>query len=115
MKTNAILTLLVAGAMSFTSCTKKVDEKTLAEINQFGTDWTALGEKASAWSNDLTQTAAKSKEFATQQTAMVNTAATSKDQSMKTKVNEMAAKATADASKFESMQNEWNTFKTTWD
>jgi chromosome segregation ATPase len=115
MKTNAILTLLVAGAMSFTSCTKKVDEKTLAEINQFSTDWTALGEKAANWSNELSQTATKAKEFAAKQTEMMNNMANSKDQAMKTKVGEMANAANQDAAKFEAMQNEWNGFKTSWD
>jgi chromosome segregation ATPase len=115
MKTNAILTLLVAGAVSFTACTKKIDEKTMAEINQFGTDWTALGEKASNWSNELSQTAAKAKDFAAQQTAMMNNVAKSKDAAMKTKVSEMAASANQNASKLESMQNEWNGFKSTWD
>ena len=79
MKTNTILTLLVAGAMSFTACTKKIDEKTMAEINQFGTDWTALGEKAANWSSELMQTTAKAKEFAAQQTAMMSSMANSKD------------------------------------
>jgi hypothetical protein len=115
MKTNAILTFMVAGAMTFTACTKKIDEKTVAEINQFGTDWSALGEKAATWSNDLSQTATKAKDFAAQQTAMMNNMATSKDAAMKTKVNEMAAHANEDATKFDAMQNEWNGFKATWD
>lgn len=114
MKTN-IIGLLVAGAISFTACTKKVDEKTISEINQFGTEWTALGEKASTWSTDLTQTSAKAKEFAAQQTAWMNSMATSKDAVMKTKATEMASKASQDASRFEGMENEWNTFKSTWD
>ena len=45
MKTKAIVALMVAGALGFTACTKKIDEKTMGEITQFGTDWTALGEK----------------------------------------------------------------------
>jgi hypothetical protein len=115
MKTNAILTLLVAGAMSFTACTTKVDEKTLTEINQFGTEWTALGEKASNWSNELNQTTDKAKEFAAQQTQIANNMAGSKDEATKTKIHEMAAKATEDEGRFTAMQNEWNTFKVTWD
>jgi chromosome segregation ATPase len=115
MKTNTILSFVVAGAMSFTACTKKIDEKTLSEINQFGTEWTALGEKASNWSSELSQTATKAKDFAAQQTAMMNNMASSKDEAMKSKVNEMATKANQDASKFDAMQNEWNSFKATWD
>ena len=115
MKTNTILTLLVAGAMSFSACTKKVDEKTLAEINQFGTEWSAVGEKATTWSNDLAQTATKAKEFAATQTAMMNNMATSKDEAMKAKVTETATMANQDASKFEAMENEWNSFKASWD
>ena len=115
MKTNTILALLVAGAMSFTACTKKIDEKTMAEINQFGTDWTALGEKASNWSNELSQTASKAKEFAAHQTSMMSNMANSKDQAMKTKISEMVTACTHDATKLEEMQNEWTGFKTTFD
>ena len=115
MKTKAILGLLVAGAMSFTACTNKVDEKTISEINQFGTEWSALGERANSWGNELSQTTAKAKEFAVQQTTLANNMATTKDESMKAKVNEMAGKASQDASNFEAMENEWNTFKSTWD
>jgi chromosome segregation ATPase len=114
MKTN-VIGFIIAGAISLTACTKKVDEKTIGEINQFGTDWSALGEKATAWSNDLQQTTTKAKEFATQQEALATSMATTKDQAMKTKVNEMASKAKEDASHFEGMETEWNTFKSTWD
>jgi chromosome segregation ATPase len=115
MKTKLVLALLVAGAVSFTSCMKKIDEKTMSEITQFGTDWTGLGEKATNWSNELATTAAKAKEFATQQNTMVASMASSKDEAMKSKIADMASKATADASKFEGMQNEFTSFKTTWD
>lgn len=115
MKTKIVLAFLVAGAMSFSACMKKIDEKTISEINQFGTDWTALGEKATAWSTELTQTAGKAKEFAAQQTSMMNNMANTKDAAMKAKINEMATKANEDASKLESMQNEWTSFKATWD
>jgi chromosome segregation ATPase len=115
MKTNAIITFLVAGALSFTACTNKVDEKTVADINQFGTDWTALGETTTNWSNELTQTTTQAKEFAQKQNEMMASMATSKDQAMKAKMNEMSAKATQDATNLETMQTEWNSFKTTWD
>ncbi len=115
MKTNTILAFLVAGAMSFTACTKKIDEKTMAEINQFGTDWTALGEKASNWSNELSQTASKAKEFAVQQTTMMSNMANSKDMAMKAKVSQMVTASTQDATKLEEMQNEWTAFKTSFD
>lgn len=115
MKTKAILAFVVAGAMALSSCTKKIDEKTMSEINQFGTDWTALGEKATAWSQQLTETATKAKEFAQAQSEMQTKWPNIKDEAMKTKMSETAQKATEDASKFESMSNEWNQFKTTWD
>jgi uncharacterized coiled-coil DUF342 family protein len=115
MKTKLVLALLVAGAVSFTSCMKKIDEKTMSEITQFGTDWSALGEKATNWSNELNQTAGKAKEFAAQQNTMVTNTTSSKDEAYKAKVTDMASKATADAQKFETMQNEWTSFKTSWD
>lgn len=115
MKTNVMVALVIAGAMSFTACTKKVDEKTMAEINQFGTDWTALGEKATNWSNELSATATQAKEFATKQTEMAGMMATSKDAALKAKTAEAANVATQDAAKLEGMQTEWSTFKATWD
>lgn len=115
MKTKAILAFVIAGAMSLSSCTKKVDEKTMAEINQFGTDWTALGEKATNWSTELTATATQAKEFAAKQTEVATSLATSKDAALKTKAEETAKVATEDATKLEGMQNEWSTFKATWD
>jgi chromosome segregation ATPase len=115
MKNNTILAFVIAGAMSLSSCTKKVDEKTVAEINQFGTEWTALGEKATNWSNELTATTTQAKEFAAKQTEMATTMATSKDATMKSRTEEMAKAANDDATKLETMQNEWSTFKATWD
>jgi chromosome segregation ATPase len=115
MKKNAILAFVVAGALSFSACNSKVDEKTLGEITQFGTDWTSLGEKATAWSQQMSETATKAKEFAQKQSEMAASMANSKDEAMKAKSNEMSQMATADASKLENMQNEWNTFKATWD
>ena len=115
MKTKAILALVVAGAMSFSACTKKIDPKTLADINQFGTDWTAMGEKATAWSNELTQTTQQAKEFAAKQAERANSMTNSKDQAMKTQIEQSVTAANENVSKLENMQNEWNSFKATWD
>ncbi|HNQ00025.1 MAG TPA: hypothetical protein PKK99_13280 [Bacteroidia bacterium] len=115
MKTKAILAFMVAGALGFTSCTKKIDEKTMAEITQFGTDWTALGEKATAWSTDLSTTAGKAKEFATQQADRVTATANSKDEALKATAANMAKMASEDAAKMDGMVNEYSTFKATWD
>lgn len=115
MKTKVILALVVAGALGFSSCTKKIDEKTLAEVTQFGTDWTALGEKATAWSTELTATATQTKEFATKQAERATALATSKDEAMKTKAAEMSTLASNDASKLEAMITEYGTFKATFD
>lgn len=115
MKTKLILAFVVAGAMTFTACNKKVDEKTMADINQFGTDWSALGEKATTWSKQMMETAQHAKEFAAKQTEMMNTMATSKDVAMKTKMMDMTKVANENAMNCEAMVTEWNTFKTTWD
>ena len=115
MKTKAILAFMVAGALGFTSCTKKIDEKTMGEITQFGTDWTSLGEKATAWSTELNETATKAKEFATQQTERATAIATSKDEALKATAANMSKRATEDATKMEGMVNEYSTFKATWD
>ncbi|MCX6292373.1 MAG: hypothetical protein NT126_11515 [Bacteroidetes bacterium] len=115
MKTKVILALVVAGAMTLAACNKKVDEKTIADINQFGTDWSALGEKASNWSKQLTESAQHAKEFAAKQTEMMNTMSTSKDAAMKTKMQEMSTTANTNSANFETMMNDWNTFRTSWD
>lgn len=117
MKSKLFMTALVAGAVAFSSCTKKIDEKTMAEVTQFGTDWTALGEKASTWSNELTTTATAAKEFATKQTEQMASMSEQlgKDAAMKTQMEASVAAANADAAKFEGMTAEWTQWKATWD
>ena len=115
MKTNVVLAFVAAGAIALTSCSKKIDEKTMAEINQFGTDWAALGEKATAWSTDLTATAQQSHEFAAKAHSMSDAMATSKDETMKTKSSDMAKTADQDATTIDGMTSEWTSFKTSWD
>ena len=118
MKTKALLIPMigiVAGAITFSACNKKVDEKTMAEVTQFGTDWTAMGEKAVAWSNDLSQTAARAKEFAGKQTEMMNGMMNSKDEMMKTKMQEMVKTANENSMHLDAMVTDWNTWKTSWD
>jgi len=115
MKTKAILAFMIAGAMSFTACTKKIDEKTMSEINQFGTDWTALGEQVSSWSQELTETAARATEFSTKQAEMANNIANIKDESIRTRITEMSQASSNDASKLNTMVSEFGSFKTTWD
>src|SRR5437588_12125108 len=94
MKTKAFVAFAVAGTMAFTACNKKVDEKTMSEINQFSTDWSAMGEKASAWSKQLMETSQHAKEFASRQTQMMNNMANSKDEAMKMKMQQMTKAAT---------------------
>ncbi len=115
MKTNVVLAFVAAGAIALTSCSKKIDEKTMAEINQFGTDWAALGEKATAWSTDLTASTQQSHEFATKAHTMADAMAAGKDETMKTKATEMTASADNDASTMDAMSTEWTSFKTSWD
>jgi hypothetical protein len=115
MKTKALMALVVAGAMTFTACNKKVDEKTMADINQFGTDWSAMGEKANQWGAQLTETTQHAKEFAAKQTEMMNNMVASKDETMKTKMQDVVKSANDNVTTFDGMTNEYNTFKTSWD
>jgi len=115
MKTRAIAAFIIAGALSFTACTKKIDEKTMSEINQFGTEWTALGEQASTWSQQLSETATQATEFSTRQAEMINTTANIKDAAVKTQIAEMSKLSSEDAAKLNNMVSEYGTFKTTWD
>ena len=115
MKTNVVLAFVAAGAIALSSCTKKVDEKTVAEINQFGTDWAATGEKAAAWSTDLTTSTQQAHDFAAKTKTISETMSTSKDETMKTKAAEMTRMAEQDAATLDAMNTEWTSFKTTWD
>lgn len=115
MKTNALLAIVAAGALALTSCSQKIDEKTISEITTFGTEWTALGERATAWSTDLTSTAQQARDFATKTHAITESMATTKDETMKTKAAEMSKMADQDAATLEAMTTEWTSFKTTWD
>src|ERR1041385_7862173 len=107
MKKNVILAFMVAGAMILTSCTRKIDEKTMADINQFGTDWAAVGEKATAWSNDLTATVQQAKDFAAKQQTMMTSMANSKDEAMKTKCADVTKAANDNVTQAETMMNDW--------
>ncbi len=115
MKTNVLLAFVAAGTLALTSCSKKIDEKTMADINQFGTDWAGLGEKATAWSSDLTTSTQQAHDFASKQHAMAESMATSKDAAMKTKCTEMTTAADQTASSLDAMSTEWTSFKTSWD
>jgi len=116
MKTKALLVpIIVAGAMIFTACNQKVDEKTMTDVTQFGNDWTAMGEKASNWSVQLTETANHAKEFANKQSEMMNTWSTSKDEAMKMKMQEMTKTAMDNSTHLDAMVNDWTTWKTSWD
>jgi chromosome segregation ATPase len=115
MKKNVLLAFVAAGAISLSSCTNKVDEKTVSEINQFGTEWAATGEKATAWSNELTSATQQSHDLTTKTKTMSESMSTSKDEAMKTKATEMNKMAEQDAATMDAMTSEWNSFKTTWD
>lgn len=115
MKKNVLLAFVAAGAVSLSSCTHKVDEKTVGEINQFGTEWAATGEKATAWSNELTTATQQAHDFTTKTKTMAESMSASKDETMKTKAAEMNKMAETDAATMDAMTTEWNSFKTTWD
>jgi chromosome segregation ATPase len=115
MKTKAILAVVIAGAMGFSSCTNSVDQNTTAAITQFSTDWTSLGEKSTNWNNQLTETSTQAKEFATQQSNIVASIDKIKDEATRTQIQQMAQSANDDATRFDQMTQEYNTFKATYD
>jgi hypothetical protein len=115
MKKNVLLAFVAAGAISLSSCSNKVDEKTVTEVNQFGTEWAATGEKATAWSNDLTTATQQSHDFTTKTKTMSESMSASKDETMKSKAAEMNKMAEQDAATMDAMTADWNSFKTTWD
>ena len=118
MKTKALLIPvigIVVSAMTFTACNQKVDEKTMAEVTQFGTDWAAMGDRAAAWSVQLTETATQAKEWASKQTEMMNGITIWKDEGMKMKMQENVKTAVDNSTHLDGMVNDWNGFKNTWD
>ena len=115
MKTKALLAFVVAGALTFTACNKKVDEKTMAEVNQFGTDWSAMGEKVTQMGTSMTETCQHAKDVAMKQTEMMNNMMNTKDEGMKTKMQEMTKMSNDNVTGCDGMMTEYNTFKTSWD
>jgi len=117
MKTKFVMACLVAGTMILTSCTKKLDEKTMTEINTFGTEWTALGDKATAWSQELTTSLESARTFAARQQEMMNSMSDkmAKDPAMKSTMENSVKMANDDVARFEAMSNEWTAFKATFD
>lgn len=115
MKTKALLAVVVAGAMTFAACNKKVDEKMMGEINQFGTDWTAMGEKVVQVGTNMTETCQHAKDVAMKHTEMMNGMMNTKDEGMKTKMQEMMKMSNDNVAGCDGMMNEYNAFKTTWD
>jgi chromosome segregation ATPase len=117
MKTRFVMSCLVAGTVFMTSCTKKVDEKTMAEINTFGTEWTALGDKATAWSQELNTSVMNAKTFAAKQQEMMTSMSDkmAKDPAMKATMENSVKMANEDVARYEAMAAEWNSFKATFD
>ena len=108
------MAFIAAGAISLSSCTNKADEKTITEVNQFGTEWAATGEKAAAWSNELTTATQQAHDFSTKTKTMSESMTTSKDEATKTKAAEMNRIAEQDAATMDAMTAEWNSFNTSW-
>lgn len=117
MKTKMLMSCLVAGAMILTSCSKKIDEKTMSEINTVGTDMTAMGDKAMAWSQELNTSMESAKTFAMKQQEMMTSMAPKmeKDANLKMSMENSVKMANEDVTKFETIANEWNSYKPTWD
>lgn len=115
MKSKLILTVIAAGALAFTACNKKVDEKTLADIKQFETDWTALGTQATTWSQELTAEKQKATEHLTKQTEMMAGSMDKiKDQATKDKLVALDKNDKDAVAALETMSNSWNEFSTQW-
>ena len=115
MKTKVLLALVLAGAMSFTACNQKVDEKTMADVNQVGTEWTAMGERVTTMGTNMMETCQHAKDVAMKQTEMMNNMMNTKDEGMKTKMQEMVKMSGDNVTGCEGMMNDYNTFKTSWD
>lgn len=117
MKAKFFLSAVLTGALALTACNKKIDEKTLGEITTFGTDWTALGEKATAWAGDLEKagTDAKAHAAKVQEFIAASGDKIAKDANLKTQLDEAQTKANADVQAFEGMNAEWTSFKTSWE
>src|ERR1043165_7956013 len=115
MKSKLILMAVAAGALSLTACNKKIDEKTMADIKQFETDWTATGTAATTWSTDMTAEKQKATDHVTKQTAMMTGMMDKiKDEATKAKLQELDKTDHEALAAMEGMSTNWNEFNTQW-
>lgn len=115
MKSKLILTAVASCMLAFTACNKKIDDKTMADIKQFDTDWNALGTAATNWSNDLTAENQKATDHLTKQTAMMTGMMDKiKDESTKAKLTMLDKNDHEYVTNMAGMMNNWNDFNTQW-
>ena len=53
MKTNFLVVVALAGILFVTACKKGPSEETMKAVNEFETNWSALGQQATEWSEQL--------------------------------------------------------------
>ena len=115
MKSKLILMAVAAGALSFTACNKKIDEKTMADIKQFETDWTATGTAATAWNTEMTAEKQKAADHITKQTAMMTGMMDKiKDDATKAKLQELDKTDHEALTAMEGMTTNYTDFNTQW-
>lgn len=115
MKNNLLTAFALAGALMLSSCTKKIDEKTMGEITTFGSNWTAMGEQWNTWGTELSSMTTSAKEFSTKQNELLSSIDKIKDNNTKTSLQQLAQTASEDAGKLEQINQEWSQYKSTFD
>lgn len=111
MKTKLFLIPTLALALLASSCKHGPDAETLKAVTDFETNWTSLGQQATAWSEDLTSSLAKCEECC-KNNESISTEGMSME--MKSKCEEATSACKNDKGQFEAMKAEWDGFQTSW-
>lgn len=114
MKTKLIMIPAVVGLFMMTSCKKKASEETMKSIADFETAWSELGQKATAWSQDLKMSVDNCTAHCAQVDSMATANAAMMNDEMKAKAEPMMTACKNDKTAFEAMWTEWTGFETSW-
>lgn len=112
MKTKLALITALVGLFAMTSCKHGPSEETTKAVSDFETAWTALGQTATTWGEELKATAANCTENCAMQDTMKMDGM---DEATAAKVTEMVAACKNDKGAMDAMWTEFEGFKASWD
>jgi hypothetical protein len=111
MKAKFLLIPALVGVIALTSCKHGPSEETTKAVNDFETSWTALGQTATTWGEDLKATAAKCAAHCAMHDTMKMDGMPA---DAMTKCTEMTASCKSDKGSMDAMVTAFDAFATTW-